>query len=276
MSLQSSESSEKFDKLLSLMATLRAPGGCPWDREQTLHSLRCYLIEESYEVIDTIDRQDWTALAEELGDVQLQIVFQAQIAAENGWFTIGDVLDHINDKLVRRHPHVFGAESAETVGEVLHRWDEIKAEEKSLKGATEEAGRDSLLDGVPTAQPAVLEAREIGKCVARAGLDWEKDEALLEHIAVGLQALGSQQHPNDAERPEEAELAEETVGQLLFLMASLARRLHADPESALRRANRKFRERFREMEDRLREQGRAIEESGPHERDGLWQGVQAW
>ncbi len=128
MSPESSESSAKFDRLLGLMARLRAPGGCPWDREQSVESLRRYLIEEAYEVIDAIDRQDWAGLTEELGDVQLQIVFQSQIASENGWFSIDDVLDHINEKLVRRHPHVFGAESAETAGEVLHRWDEIKAE----------------------------------------------------------------------------------------------------------------------------------------------------
>ena len=275
MSPESSESSAKFDRLLGLMARLRAPGGCPWDREQSVESLRRYLIEEAYEVIDAIDRQDWAGLAEELGDVQLQIVFQSQIASENGWFSIDDVLDHITDKLVRRHPHVFGAESAETAGEVLHRWDEIKAEEKRAKGSAEDDGHGSLLDSVPRSQPAVLEAREIGKRVAKAGLDWAQDDALMERIEADLGTLRAERQPDGQGRPEEGETAEENVGELLFLMVALARRLRVDPEMALRHANRKFRERFQTMEVRLREQGRRIEESEPHERERLWQEVQA-
>lgn len=273
MSPPSPESSTKFDKLLGLMARLRAPGGCPWDREQTLESLRRYLIEESYETIDAIDRQDWTGLAEELGDVQLQVVFQSQIAAENGWFTIDDVLDHINDKLVRRHPHVFGAESAETAGEVLHRWDEIKAEEKRGKRSSDDSP-GSLLDGVAASQPAVLEAREIGKRAAKAGLDWDHDDALMDRIETDLGTLRSRPQPRDDVDSGDGD-TEENVGELLFLMVALARRLRVDPELALHRANRQFRERFQSMESRLHEQGKAVEQSEPHERERLWREVQA-
>ena len=251
------------------MTRLRAPGGCPWDREQTLESLRRYLIEESYEVIDAIDRRDWAALAEELGDVQLQIVFQAQIASENGWFTIDDVLDHISEKLIRRHPHVFGAESADTAGEVLTRWEEIKADEKRRKGMEPEDGRGSLLDGVPASQPAVLEAREMGKRAAKAGLDWERDEALFTRLEAEIGRLRRERQSEDSAGPED------DIGELLFLLVALARRLRVDPEMALRRTNREFRRRFQAMEDRLREQGKGVAESEPSEKEQLWQEVQA-
>ncbi len=263
-------SSEKFDRLLSLMSSLRAPGGCPWDCEQTIESLRRYLIEECYEAIDAIDRGDWTALAEELGDVQLQIVFQSQIASEKGWFTVEDVLDHINDKLVRRHPHVFGQESADTAGEVFHRWEEIKAEEKRRQGShgNTRQGGGALLGDVPSSQPAVLEAREIGQRAAKVGLDWKSDDELVDRIATEAEEARNEQR---AEDPTNAEMR---VGDLLFLIVALARRWRVDPELALRGANRRFRERVRTTEVRVHSQGKSFEVAEGQEKERLWKEVQ--
>ena len=262
-------SSEKFDRLLGVMAELRAPGGCPWDREQTVESLRRYLIEECYEVLDAIDRGDWTALAEELGDVQLQIVFQSQIASERGWFTIDDVLDHINDKLIRRHPHVFGTESAETAGDVLHRWEEIKADEKRRQGASPAHLGGSLLGEIANSQPAMLEAREIGKRAAKAGLDWKGEDDLADRIVTETGYFRAGQRGKD---PADAEVQ---VGDLLFLVVALARRFRVDPELALRAANRRFRERFRALEERLGQRDKSIEALDGHEKERLWREVEA-
>ena len=257
----------RFEKLLELMARLRAPEGCPWDREQTLESLRRYLIEETYEVVDAIERKDWTDLAEELGDVQLQIVFQAQIAEENGWFTIDDVLDHINEKLVRRHPHVFGAESAETAGEVLHRWEEIKAEEKRRKGASnvaEESGEATILGGVPQAQPAMVEARQLSKKAAKAGFEWRNHDEIVDKLREEIDELQA------AEASENRGNQEEEIGDLLFLMVNVARRTGVDPELALKQANRKFRKRFGYIEQELRRKGASVEQTDVEEMEELW------
>jgi MazG family protein len=261
-------SASSFDTLLELMARLRAPGGCPWDREQTLESLRRYLIEETYEVIDAIERKDWAELAEELGDVQLQIVFQSQIAKENGWFTVDDVLDRINEKLVRRHPHVFGDESADTSGQVLHRWEQIKADEKRRKGQTSptaENGEATLLDSVPRSQPALLEARQISKKAAQAGFEWRHDGELIDKLREEIDELRAAQ---GSENPENKE---EEVGDLLFLMVNVARRAGVDPELALKRANSKFRKRFGYIEQQLRRKGVSVEEADVEEMEQLWQ-----
>ena len=195
----------RFETLLELMERLRAPGGCPWDREQTLESLRRYLIEETYEAIDAIERRDWAGLAEELGDLQLQIVFQSQIAKENGWFGIDDVLGHINDKLIRRHPHVFGSESADTAGEVLQRWEEIKAEEKrSGAGNHDPSDREKagLLTNVTRAQPAMLEAHEICKRAARAGFEWCEADELAEKAGAEMRQFRDARACRDSDRAE--------------------------------------------------------------------------
>jgi MazG family protein len=260
-------SSEKFETLLRLMARLRGPGGCPWDREQTLESLRPYLIEETYEVLEAIDRRDWAHLPDELGDLQLQIVFQSQIASEEGHFTIDDVLDRIADKLVRRHPHVFGSESLGTAGEVVHRWEEIKQQEKrrAAPGGAAAAGREALLDGVPRAQPALLEAEQLSKRAAKAGFDWEKTLDLVEKINEESRELAQASESRDRDR------IEDEMGDLLFALVNLARRLKVSPELALKRANRKFRTRFGYIEQQLRERGRTPAGSDLEEMEALWQ-----
>lgn len=257
----------RFETLLELMERLRAPDGCPWDREQTLESLRRYLIEETYEAIDAIERRDWAGLAEELGDIQLQIVFQSQIAKENGWFGIDDVLEHINDKLIRRHPHVFGSESADTAGKVLQRWEEIKAEEKrSGAGNHDPSDREKagLLTNVTRAQPAMLEAHEICKMAARVGFEWREADELAEKAGAEMRQF------RDARACRDPDHAEDEIGDLLFLLVNMARRAGVDPELALRRANRKFRERFGCIEEQLRDKGLTIEEAGVEEMEQLW------
>ncbi len=263
---------DNFQRLVETMARLRAPGGCPWDREQTIQTLRRYLIEEAYEVLDAMEREDWPHLAEELGDLQLQIVFQAQIAAEDGNFTIDDVLTAINDKLVRRHPHVFADESAATPGDVLKRWDEIKATEAAEK--QESSGRraddapGASLDGVPRTQPALLEASQIGKAASKLGFDWEDFDDLPAKLREEIDELQQAR-----ESPEEgrAQRLEEEIGDLLFMAVNIARHVKVDPEPALRSANKKFRKRFGHIERRLHAQGKSFDETSLNEMEELWQ-----
>ena len=260
-------SSEKFETLLRLMERLRGPGGCPWDREQTLTSLRPYLIEETYEVLEAIERGDWAHLPDELGDLQLQIVFQAQIACEEGHFTIQDVLDRINDKLVRRHPHVFGSESLGTAGEVVHRWEEIKQQEKRRAAPeSDAAGRaEALLDAVPQAQPALVEAEQLSKRAAKAGFDWERPEDMIEKVQEESRELLQAHASRDADQ------IEDEVGDMLFMLVNLARRFKVSPELALKRANRKFRYRFGCVETGLRERGKTPASADLAEMEELWQ-----
>ncbi len=253
------EAGQEFSKLVGIMRTLRSPGGCPWDREQTLASLRRYVVEETYEVLDAIDREDWDGLAEELGDLQLQVVFQAEIARSEGLFDIERVLRCINDKLVRRHPHVFATETIETAGEVKHRWEELKAQEKP--GGSERG----LLDGVPRHQPALLEANEVGKRAAKAGFDWEEFDDLGEKIAEEFREVGEARSSGDPGR------LEDEVGDLLFMAVNVARFVGVDPELALKRANAKFRTRVGAMEKELVHDGRSIADCGPGELEALWQ-----
>ena len=260
--------SSEFDRLVAIMARLRSPSGCPWDREQTLQTLRPYLIEETYEAIEAIERGDWSQLAEELGDLQLQIAFQSQIASEEGQFTIEDVLRHINEKLIRRHPHVFGDESAETPGQVLHRWEQIKADEKREKGqANGNSGdaQESILDGIPRSQPAVLEARKISRKAASAGFDWEQVGDIVEKLQEEIGELEA------ARKSALVEQLEEEVGDLLFTLVNIARHLKVNPELALRKANAKFRDRFAYVEDGLRRQGKSLESAELEEMEQLWQ-----
>jgi MazG family protein len=243
------------------MARLRAPGGCPWDREQTFDSIKPYTLEETYEVLDAIDRRDWQELAEELGDFVLQAVFYAQIAGERELFSIGDALDAINAKLIRRHPHIFGERSADTPADVLRIWGEAKAAEKAEKGTTA-AG---LLSSVPRALPALVEAQQIASRAARAGFDWENPEQVLDKLHEEL-AEFAQARRNASQAEMEDEL-----GDLLFVLVNLARFVKVDPEQALRRTNAKFRDRFGYIERKLAERGRKLEDSNLDEMEALWQ-----
>ena len=256
-----STAGEKFQKLVEIMARLRAPGGCPWDREQTFDSIKPYTLEETYEVLDAIDRREWKELAEELGDFLLQAVFYAQMASEQGLFRIEDALDAINEKLVRRHPHVFGDELAESAGDVKRIWGEVKAAEKKGQGR-EEAG---LLGSVPRALPALVEAQQIASRAAGVGFDWENPEQVLDKLDEELAEF------DEARRNASPERLEDELGDLLFVLVNLARFVKVDPEQALRRTNAKFRQRFGYMERKLAERGRKPADSNIEELEALWQ-----
>jgi nucleoside triphosphate diphosphatase len=251
----------KFQQLVDLMARLRAPGGCPWDREQTFDSIKPYTLEETYEVLDAIDRRDWPDLAEELGDFLLQAVFYAQMAFEDNLFGIDDALDAINQKLVRRHPHVFGDGSAETAGDVKRLWGEIKAAEKKEKGKAPE----TLLSGVPRAMPALVEAQQIASKAAGVGFDWENPDQVIDKLHEELAEF------QEARRSAGHSELEDELGDMLFVLVNLARFVKVDPEQALRRSNAKFRERFGYIERKLSEQGRTLEQATIGEMEALWQ-----
>jgi MazG family protein len=250
----------KFQRLVEIMARLRAPGGCPWDREQTFDSIKKYTLEETYEVLDAIDRRDWEELRDELGDFLLQAVFYAQMAADEKLFEIGDSLDAINDKLIRRHPHVFADESAETGDDVKKRWDEIKAEERRRKPDTPQG----LLDTVPRALPALVEAQQITSRAAGVGFDWENADQVLGKLEEEL---------GEFERARQTDLQdrlEDELGDLLFVIVNLARFVKVDPEQALRRTSAKFRQRFAHIERRLAQEGRQVSGTPVEELEALW------
>jgi len=250
---------EKFERLTGIMARLRAPAGCPWDREQTFETIKPYLLEETYEVLDAIDARDWRALAEELGDLLLETVFFAQMAAEQNLFRIEDSLDAINEKLVRRHPHVFGEGTAKTADDVKQRWDEIKADERKERG--DEAG---LLDKVPRAMPALVEATQLTSRAAGVGFDWPDIGQVIEKLNEELKEL------EEARETAGRERLEDELGDVLFVLVNLARFLKVDPEQALRRTNLKFRERFAYIEKKLAEAGKSPAGSSLAEMDALW------
>ncbi|MFQ5663799.1 MAG: nucleoside triphosphate pyrophosphohydrolase [Terriglobia bacterium] len=254
----------RFDELVALMARLRAPDGCPWDREQDARSLRTYLLEETYEVLDAIERDDPRALQDELGDLQLQILFHAQIAAEQGRFTIEDVFTRLHEKLVRRHPHVFGSAQAASAAEVRVNWEALKAAERQAHADAPREG-ESQLAGVSRSLPALLEAYQLTRRAAQVGFDWERLESLLgkldEEVKELRQVLG----------PEQRERREDEVGDLLFVAVNVARYLGLDPELALRRANQKFIERFERMERELARQGKRLQDATLKEMDELWE-----
>lgn len=244
------------------MARLRAPGGCPWDRKQTFDTIKAYLLEETYEVMDAIDARDWPALAEELGDLLLQPVFFAEMAREDGLFSIADSLDAINQKLVRRHPHVFADATAETPEDVKHRWDEIKKQERAERGAKAHV---SILEAVPRSLPALMEADQIGHKVAKIGFEWPSVAGVVEKLKeeaaelAEAQARGNQEH------------IEHELGDLLFNVVNLARYLKVDPEQALRKTNARFRQRFSHVEQEIVRSGGTLEASSLEEMDALWQ-----
>jgi nucleoside triphosphate diphosphatase len=255
---------EKFAELVELISKLRAPGGCPWDRQQTHESLKPMMLEEAYEVVEAIDEGDDEELIGELGDLLLQVVFHSQIADEENRFTVADVIERISAKMIRRHPHVFGEDIAQTAGEVLRNWEAIKEAELKEKGKKDEDG--SMLDSVSNRLPAVMEAFQMTTKVSRVDFDWPDVPSVLEKLDEEVEEL---KQAVASERPNHQEIAGE-VGDLLFVAVNVARLLGVDPESALKTSNRKFRRRFRYIEDRLREQGRKPADSDHIEMDSLW------
>ena len=252
---------EKFQVLVDLMVRLRAPNGCPWDREQTFDSIKPFLLEETYEVMDAIDERNWPELAGELGDLLLQAVFFSQMASEENLFRVDDALDAITQKLIRRHPHVFGDETAKTEGDVLKRWNEIKAEEKQAKGEAD----PTLLGSVPRSLPALVEAQQISSRAAQAGFDWENPDQVVDKLHEELREF------SEARARGSREDLEDELGDMLFVLVNLARFVKVDPEQALRRTNAKFRRRFGYVEQKLTERGRSTQESSIEEMESLWQ-----
>ena len=261
---------DHFNRLVELMRRLRSPSGCPWDREQTLHSLQSFLLEETYEVLDAIDQNDKAELKNELGDLLFQIVFLAEICSESHSFTISNIITAIANKLIDRHPHVFGEESdlrtpgseLNTTKEITGLWEELKAKEKFEKGHPQ-----SLLGSVPETLPALLKAHEIGSRVATVGFDWPRAESVINKIDEEVTEL------REAIANDVPISVQEEMGDFLFSIANLSRKLGVDPETALRQANRKFCSRFAQVEHKLQSRGRTIHKSTPEELEALWNEV---
>jgi MazG family protein len=284
---------ELFERAVSIMARLRGPGGCPWDREQTFDSIKPYTLEETYEVLEAIDNRDWQELPSELGDLLLQVLFYAEMAQEEDRFSIDDLLERLGNKLVERHPHVFGGAHAETSSDVLRNWEALKAEEK--KRRLEQGGRaqkvqespDSVLAGVSRAIPALLEAHQLSSRAAHVGFDWPHLQGLFEKLNEEIQELQREvdQLPLPSSAPGSGiagsgrpaidsalrERLEAEMGDLFFVLVNLARYLGLDPESALRRTNRKFKRRFQWMEERLSATERKPKDASIDELESLWQ-----
>jgi nucleoside triphosphate diphosphatase len=254
---------QAFQQLVDIMRRLRGPDGCPWDREQTIQSLRGFVLEETYEVLDAIDRDDHDALRGEVGDLLFEGVFLAQIEADAGHFTVVDSLRTIADKLVRRHPHVFGTTAGvDTADRVVEQWEAIKAREQTQAGR-----RRALLSGVPRAMPALLRAHEIGTRVAAVGFDWEQTTDVIAKIEEEVAELRT------AIADETPGRVEEEMGDLLFSIANLARKLGVEPESALRKANEKFSGRFEALEHTFEQKGRSVHEASLEEMEEVWRAV---
>jgi ATP diphosphatase len=290
-----STTGERFERVVAIMERLRAPGGCPWDREQTFDSIKPYTLEETYEVLEAIDNRDWAELPGELGDLLLQVLFYSEMGKEQGSFSIDDVLDRLSRKLVDRHPHVFGDTKADTSAEIKRNWEALKVEERKKRqnaGAADEnrAGKTapSILAGISFSMPSLLEAHKLSSRAAQVGFDWPDMEGLFDKL--GEETAELRQHlrefPAPGPRPEGRGVAgsgrqtipedlrlrlEEEVGDLFFVMVNIARYLALDPESALRKTNRKFRRRFQRMEQRLQENGTALEEASMDKLESLWQ-----
>ncbi len=252
---------KEFDRLVDIMETLRAPGGCPWDAEQTHRSIAGNAIEEAYELADAIDRDDTDAMLEELGDVLLQVVFHSTMAREEGRFDVKDVVNCLCDKLVYRHPHVFGSEQADGAGGVIRNWERLKRREKGKKE------RESIFSGIPDSLPAVLHALKIQSVASRAGFDWESGEQVLDKLEEELSEL------QEASALEDSRKMEDEIGDLIFSLVNLARKLGLDPEAGLRRTSRKFVQRFREIEKEAARSGRSPEDMPMDEKEKIWQGA---
>jgi MazG family protein len=260
---------KEFDQLVEIMATLRGPGGCPWDHEQTIDTLKPFVLEETYEVLDAIDRHDHEALCEELGDFVFEAVFLAQIESEHRHFTIADSLRRIAEKLVRRHPHVFarnpGEAPLDSAGQVRTRWEEIKAQERGPESAAK-----ALLSGIAPALPALLRAYHIGVRAASVGFDWPATSDVVAKIQEEVSEL---EEVVSAGAEIDSERAEEEMGDLLFSIANLSRKLGIEPETALRKANEKFTQRFTAMERSIASGGRTVGQLSLRELEGAWQNV---
>ena len=297
---------ERFERAVQIMARLRAPGGCPWDREQTFDTIKPYTLEETYEVLEAIDNRDWPELTGELGDLLLQVLFYSQMASEEGHFSVDDVLDRLSNKLVNRHPHVFGDVKADTPAEVLRNWEALKAQEKEKRLAEDahknkdknkeknsdedKQAEQSVLAGVSSKMPALMEAYKLSSRASHVGFDWTEMEGLFakleeetlelreelksvparslkdQSLGKGIAGSGRPQLP-----PEMRERLEDEVGDLFFVLVNIARFLSLDPESALRKTNRKFKRRFQWMEERLRKSGRTPQQASMDELETLWQ-----
>ena len=260
-----------FEKLVAVQARLRAPNGCPWDREQTHQSLRTYLIEEAYEVVEALESGNDTKFAEEMGDLLLQIVFHSQIAREEGRFTVTEVIREIHDKMVRRHPHVFGKTRAKDSAAVLRNWEQIKAEERrssdnkrDSKTGDSAAKEVSLLDGVSRGLPATLEGFQLTRKASRIGFDWQDAGGVFEKMQEETEEL------KKALREQDHLKTEEELGDLLFAAVNLSRFLKVDPEIALKKANAKFSLRFRAMENLARKNGREFKDLPREEMESFW------
>ena len=292
-----SKTGEKFERAVEIMARLRAPGGCPWDREQTFDSIKPYTLEETYEVLEAIDNRDWEELTGELGDLLLQVLFYSEMAQEEKRFSIDDVLDRLSNKLVDRHPHVFGDVKAETSGEVLRNWEALKAIEKQKrlaagggKSATSSGDLGSVLANVSSGVPASLEAAKLSARAAHVGFDWptlrgifEKMQEETTELQVHLESLPggldrtkgehgiAGARGNEGASQQQLKEVEGEIGDLMFTLVNLARYLAVDPESALKKTNRKFRRRFQYVESNLKERGSKIENASLDEMEALWQ-----
>ena len=276
---------QRFERAVAIIARLRAPGGCPWDREQTFDTIKPFTLEETYEVLEAIDNRDWPELTVELGDLLLQVLFYAEMAEEAGHFTIDDVLDRLSNKLVVRHPHVFSDVTAETSQEVLRNWEALKSEEKKKRGDKENG---SVLSGISSAMPALMEAYKISSLAANAGFDWPNIEGLFEKLTEETNELKKEigYYPTPGPSPHGRGVAgstgqplpeglrdrmEDEVGDLLFVLVNIARYLSLDPESALRKTNRKFKHRFLYMEQQLEASGKKVQEATLEELESNWQ-----
>ncbi len=288
-----STTGERFERAVAIMDRLRAPGGCPWDREQTFDSIKPYTLEETYEVLEAIDNRDWSELAGELGDLLLQVLFYSEMAKEQGSFSIDDVLDRLSTKLVNRHPHVFGEAKADTSADVKRNWEALKDEERKKRDAgggegKTGAGPQSILGGISSSMPALLEAHKLSSRAAQVGFDWPDMEGLFDKLHEEIAELRHhlRDFPAPGPRPQGRGVAgsgrtavpeelqtrlEEEVGDLFFVLVNIARYLSLDPESALRKTNRKFRRRFQWMEERLREDGATPERASMEQLESLWQ-----
>jgi tetrapyrrole methylase family protein / MazG family protein len=264
--------SKAFDDLVAVMQRLRAPGGCPWDHEQTYASLAQYLLEESYETFDAIQEADETGdttnLREELGDLLLQVVFHSTIGAERGDFTIDEVSEGVTQKLILRHPHVFGDTKLAKAQDVLDNWDQLKADERAASGKPQKT-LESILDEVPVHFPALLEALKVSKKAAKVGFDWPHTDQIFDKISEEANEL------REAIKEEDKEHVAEEIGDLLFAVVNLARKLDVEPETALKKTNRKFRQRFKFIEDELKTNGTTLEASSLEEMDALWNAAKA-
>ena len=294
-----STTGERFERAVAIMERLRAPGGCPWDREQTFDSIKPYTLEETYEVLEAIDNRDWDELPGELGDLLLQVLFYSEMAKEQGTFSIDDVLDRLSRKLVDRHPHVFGDTKADTSAEVKRNWEALKGEERKKRLEQTETARasegspagkvaPSILAGISSSMPSLLEAHKLSSRAAQIGFDWPDMEGLFDKLSEETAELRQhlREFPAPGPRPEGRGVAgsgrqaipedlrvrlEGEVGDLFFVLVNIARYLSLDPESALRKTNRKFRRRFQWMEQRLHENGATPDSVSMDELESLWQ-----